>query len=183
MQLYGELSAMTAERSDVSGALLAMLYGRPEEDAGVFTRKASRVRELTVASRAGMNLVVVFVTLLAALVTALVYGLGGTLVMHGVFQLGTLVAFIALISQLYGPLNTMSSLPVEVLTTLVSFDRVFEILDLEPLITERPGAYPLPRLREAPGVELAGVWFRYPGADQVSLASLEPAAAPGQEQT
>jgi ATP-binding cassette subfamily B protein len=133
MQLSGELSAMMTERSDVSGALLAMLYGRPDEDAGVFTRKASRVRDLTVASRAGMNLVVVFVTLLAALVTALVYGLGGTLVMNGVFQLGTLVAFIALVSQLYGPLNTMSSLPVEVLTALVSFDRVFEILDLEPL--------------------------------------------------
>jgi ATP-binding cassette subfamily B protein len=181
MQLSGELSAMTAERSDVSGALLAMLYGRPEEDAGVFTRKASRVRDLTVASRAGMNLLVVFVTLLAVLVTALVYGLGGTLVMQGVFQLGTLVAFIALISQLYGPLNTMSSLPVEILTSLVSFDRVFEILDLEPLIAERPGAYPLPRMREAPGVEMAGVWFRYPGADQVSLASLEAAAAPGQE--
>src|SRR5579859_175196 len=174
MQLYGELSAMTAERSDVSGALLAMLYGRPEEDAGVFTRKASRVRELTVASRAGMNLVVVFVTLLAALVTALVYGLGGTLVMHGVFQLGTLVAVIALVSQLYGPLNTMSSLPVEVLSALVSFDRVFEILDLEPLITERPAAYPLAPTPEAPGLEVAGVWFRYPAADQVSLASLEP---------
>jgi ATP-binding cassette subfamily B protein len=178
MQLSGELSAMMAERSDVSGALLAMLYGRPEEDAGVFTRKASRVRDLTVASRAGMNLLVVFVTLLAALVTALVYGLGGTLVMHSVFQLGTLVAFIALVSQLYGPLNTMSSLPVEVLTALVSFDRVFEILDLEPLIAERPAAHPLAQTREAPGVEVEGVWFRYPEAGQVSLASLEPAALP-----
>ena len=105
MQLHGELSAMTAERSDVSGALLAMLYGRPEEDAGVFTRKASRIRDLAVASAAGMKLLFAFITLLAALVTALVYGLGGTLVMHGVFRVGTLVAFIALVSQLYGPLN------------------------------------------------------------------------------
>jgi ATP-binding cassette, subfamily B, bacterial len=176
MQLSGELAAMMAERSDVSGALLAMLYGRPEDDAAVFTRKASRVRDLTVASRACMTLLVVFVTLLAALVTALVYGLGGTLVMHGVFQLGTLVAFIALVSQLYGPLNTMSSLPVEILTALVSFDRVFEILDLEPLITERPAAHPLSHTRHAPGVEVAGVWFHYPAADRVSLASLEPAA-------
>jgi ATP-binding cassette, subfamily B, bacterial len=180
MQLSGELSAMMAERSDVSGALLAMLYGRPGEDAGVFTRKASRVRDLSVASRAGLNLVVVFVTLLAALVTALIYGLGGVLVMHGVFQLGTLVAFIALVSQLYGPLNTMSSLPVEVLTALVSFDRVFEILDLEPLIAERPAAYPLTQTREAPGVAVEGVWFRYPEADRVSLASLEPAALPAE---
>jgi ATP-binding cassette subfamily B protein len=123
-----------------------------------------------------MNQLVAFVTLLAALVTALVYGLGGTLVMDGVFQLGTLVAFIALVSQLYGPLHSMSSLPVEILTTLVSFDRTFEILDLEPLIAERPAAYPLPATREAPGVEVAGVWFRYPEASQVSLASLEPAA-------
>jgi len=176
MQLQGELSAMTAERSDVSGALLAMLYGRPEEDAAAFTRKASRVRDLAVANVACWELLAAVVALLAALVTALVYGLGGTLVIQGVFQVGTLVAFIALVSQLYGPLNDVSGLPLEFVTALVGFDRVFEILDLEPLIAERPAAYPLPQTREAPGVEVDGVWFRYPGADQVSLASLEPAA-------
>jgi ATP-binding cassette subfamily B protein len=176
MQVYGELSAMMAERSDVSGALLAMLYGRPEDDAGVFTRKVSRMRDLVVARVAGSELFFAFVTLLLALVTALVYGLGGTLVIHGVFQVGTLVAFIALVSQLYGPLNTVSRLPLEILTALVSFDRVFEILDLKPLITERPAVYPLTQTREAPGVEVAGVWFRYPDADQVSVASLESVA-------
>jgi len=181
MQLQGELSAMTAERSDVSGALLAMLYGRPEEDARVFTGKASRVRDLAVANVANWELLVAFVALLAALVTALVYGVGGTLVIDGVFQVGTLVAFIALISQLYGPLNDVSSLPLEFVTALVGFDRVFEILDLEPLIAERPAAYPLAQTPEAPGVEVEGVWFRYPGADQVSLASLEPAALPAPE--
>jgi ATP-binding cassette, subfamily B, bacterial len=181
MQLYGELSAMTAERSDVSGALLAMLYGRPEDEAGVFTRKASRIRDLAVANAVGMELLFAFVALLTALVTALVYGLGGTLVIHGVFQVGTLVAFIALVSQLYVPLNSMSGLPLEFLTALVSFDRVFEILDLEPLITERPAAYPLTATREAPGVEVSGVWFRYPDADQVSLASLESVALPAPE--
>ncbi len=181
MQLQGELSAMTAERSDVSGALLAMLYGRPEEDAGVFTRKASRVRDLTVANVAGTELFFGFITLLTALVTALVYGLGGTLVIHGVFQVGTLVAFIALVSQLYGPLHDVSRLPLEILTALVSFDRVFEILDLEPLITERPTAYPLTQTREAPGVEVEGAWFRYPEAHQVSLASLEPVTLPAPE--
>jgi ATP-binding cassette subfamily B protein len=181
MQLQGELSAMTAERSDVSGALLAMLYGRPEEDAEVFTRKASRIRDLAVANVAGSELLFAFITVLAAVVTALVYGLGGTLVVHGVFQVGTLVAFIALVSQLYGPLNDLSGLPLEILTGLVSFDRVFEILDLEPLITERATAYPLPGADGAPGVEVAGVWFRYPGADQVSLASLEPVALPARE--
>jgi ATP-binding cassette subfamily B protein len=176
MQLQGELSAMMAERSDVSGALLAMLYGRPEEDAEVFTRKASRIRDLVVANITGTELFFGLITLLTALVTALVYGLGGTLVMHGVFQVGTLVAFVALVSQLYGPLHDVSRLPLEILTAMVSFDRVFEILDLEPLITERPAAYPLTQAREAPAVEVAGVWFRYPAADQVSLASLEPAA-------
>ena len=181
MQLHGELATMTAERSDVSGALLAMLYGRPEEEAGVFTRKASRIRDLAVANVAGRELLIAFITLLAALVTALVYGLGGTLVIHGVFQVGTLVAFIALVSQLYGPLNDVSGLPLEILTALVSFDRVFEILDLEPLITERPTAYPLTQTRETPGVEVAGVWFRYPAADQVSLASLESVALPAPE--
>src|SRR5579859_1825572 len=152
MQLYGELAAMTAERSDVSGALLGMLYGRPEEEAGRFTRKASRVRDLAVARATGMELLFAFIALLAALVTALVYGLGGTLVIQGVFGVGTLVAFIALVSQLYGPLHEMSRLPVEILTALVSFDRVFEILDLEPLITERPAARALAQTREAPGV-------------------------------
>jgi ATP-binding cassette subfamily B protein len=181
MQLQGELAAMTAERADVSGALLAMLYGRPEEDARVFTRKASRIRDLAVANVACIELLIAFITLLAGLVTALVYGLGGTLVIHGVFGVGTLVAFIALVSQAYGPLNEMSRLPLGILTALVSFDRVFEILDLEPLITERPAAYPLTQTPEAPGVEVAGVWFRYPEANQVSLASLEPVALPAPE--
>ncbi len=176
MQLHSELAAMTAERSDVSGALLAMLYGRPEEEAGLFTRKASRIRDLAVANMAGGELLFAFIGLLAGLVTALVYGLGGTLVIHGVFQVGTLVAFIALVSQLYRPLHELSRLPMEILIALVSFDRVFEILDLEPLITERPTAYPLTQTRAAPGVEVSGVWFRYPEADQVSLPSLESVA-------
>ena len=181
MQLHGELATMTAERSDVSGALLAKLYGRPEEDAELFTRKATRIRDLAVANVAGMQLVIAYITLLAALVTALVYGLGGTLVIHGVFAVGTLVAFIALVSELYEPLSEMSHLPLEILTALVSFDRVFEILDLKPLITERPTAYPLTQTPEAPGVEVAGVWFRYPEASEVSLASLEPVTLPAPE--
>jgi ATP-binding cassette subfamily B protein len=181
MQLQGELATMTAERSDVSGALLAMLYGRPEEEAGQFTGKASRIRDLAVANAAGLQLLMAFIMLLTGLVTALVYGLGGTLVIHGVFQVGTLVAFIALVSQLYEPLHEVSSLPVDTLTALVSFDRVFEILDLEPLITERATAFPLPGAGGAPGVEVEGVWFRYPAADQVSLASLESVALPAPE--
>ena len=105
MQLHGELSAMTAERSDVSGALLAMLYGRPEEEAGVFTRKATRIRDLAVANAAGMQLVIAFITLLAALVTALSTGSAGRWSFTACSGVGTLVAFIALVSQLYGPLQ------------------------------------------------------------------------------
>jgi ATP-binding cassette subfamily B protein len=181
MQLHGELATMTAERSDVSGALLAKLYGRPEEDAELFTRKATRIRDLAVANVAGMQLVIAYITLLAALVSALVYGLGGTLVIHGVFAVGTLVAFIALVCELYEPLSEMSHLPLEILTALVSFDRVFEILDLKPLITERPTASALPQMPEAPGVAVEGVWFRYPEASEVSLASLEPVTPPAPE--
>jgi ATP-binding cassette subfamily B protein len=181
MQLQGELATMTAERSDVSGALLAMLYGRPEEEAGLFTGKASRIRDLAVANAAGMELLMVFITLLTALVTALVYGLGGSLVIHGVFGVGTLVAFIALVSELYGPLHEASSLPVDILTALVSFDRVFEILDLKPLIIERATAFPLPGADGAPDVEVEGVWFRYPEASQATLASLESVTLPAPE--
>ena len=181
MQLHGELAAMTAERSDVSGALLAKLYGRPEEEAGLFTGKASRIRDLAMANLACTERLWVFITLLLALVTALVYGLGGTLVIHGVFQVGTLVAFIALVSQLYGPLNEVSRLPLEIVTVLVSFDRVFEILDLKPLITERATAFPLPQADGAPAVEVKGVWFRYPEADQVTLTSLESVTLPAPE--
>jgi ATP-binding cassette subfamily B protein len=181
MQLDGELATMTAERSDVSGAMLARLYGRPEEEAGLFTRKASRFRDLAIANVAVGERLVAFITLLAALVTALVYGLGGTLVIHGVFQVGTLVAFIALVSQLYGPLNSLSQMQMDIVTALVGFDRAFEILDLEPLITQRATAYPLPAAREAPGVEVEGLWFRYPEASQVTLASLESVTLPAPE--
>jgi ATP-binding cassette subfamily B protein len=182
MQLQAELSVMTTERSNVAGALLAKLYGRPEEEIRLFAGKAGRIRDLAVANSAWMQLLMVMVGLLAALVTALVYGLGGTLVIHDVFQLGTLVAFIALVSQLYGPLNTVSNLQVNVLTALVSFDRVFEILDLKPLIAERPSAHALPRAQEAPSVEVEGVWFRYPAASEVSLPSLESFTLPAPEQ-
>jgi ABC-type multidrug transport system fused ATPase/permease subunit len=128
---------VTAERTDVSGALLAMLYGRPEDDARVFSRKASRIRDLAVATVACIELLIAFITLLAGLVTALVYGLGGTLVIHGVFQVGTLVAFIALVSQLYGPLNQMSRLPLGILTVC------------RPR-TRRPAQHPRPAPGKAP---------------------------------
>jgi ATP-binding cassette subfamily B protein len=181
MQLQAELAAMTTERAGVAGAMLARLYGRPEEEADLFALKAARIRDITVADATVMQLLVVLIALLAALVTAVIYGLGGTLVIHGVFQVGTLVALIALAGQLYGPISTLSNLPVNVLTALVSFDRIFELLDLKPLIAERPGAYALPSAASAPVVEFEHVSFRYPAASEVSLPSLESIARPEPE--
>jgi ATP-binding cassette subfamily B protein len=118
--------------------------------------------------------------------TAVVYGLGGGLVINGAFQLGTLVALTALLARLYGPITALSNVQVDVMTALVSFDRVFEVLDLQPLIAERPGAVPLPAPATgngggpapAPPVEFDRVSFRYPSASEVSLASLESIALP-----
>jgi ATP-binding cassette subfamily B protein len=128
-------------------------------------------------------------SLLASVATAVVYGLGGGLVIHGAFQLGTLVALTALLGRLYGPITSLSNVQVDVMTALVSFDRVFEVLDLRPLIAERPGAVPLARAAAgatgagngagaaaAPAIEFDHVSFRYPAASEVSLASLESIA-------
>jgi ATP-binding cassette, subfamily B, bacterial len=174
MRLAAELATMTSERSNVSGAMLAKLYGRPDEEAGLFASRATRIRDVAVSSAMIGQLLVVGVSLLAGL--TLVYGLGGALVVHGVFQLGTLVAMITLITRLYGPINQVSGMQVNFLTALVAFDRIFEILDLKPLITERSDAYPLPAPQpggQAPAVEFDHVWFRYPTASEVSLPSLE----------
>jgi ATP-binding cassette subfamily B protein len=125
----------------------------------------------------------VSVTLLTSLVTALVYGLGGTLVINGALQLGTLVALTQLLGRVYGPIASLSNVQINVMTALVSFDRVFEVLDLKPLIAERPDAEVLPALvrgdhgeEVAPEIEFDDVSFRYPTASEVSLASLESIA-------
>jgi ATP-binding cassette subfamily B protein len=185
MQLKAELATMTTERCNVAGAMLAKLYGRPEEEARLFATKAGRIRDIAVMTAMYAQALVVIIALLAGLATALIYGLGGTLVIHGVFRLGTLVALIALVTRLYGPINQVSNMPVNILTALVSFDRVFEILDLKPLIAERPAAYPLPApapgSRTAPQVEFDHVWFRYPAASEISLPSLESLTLPAPE--
>ena len=185
MQLEAELATMTTERCNVAGAMLAKLYGRPEDEAGAFAKGAGRIRDITVIMTVYGQAWIIVIGLLAGLITALIYGAGGTLVVHGVFQLGSLVALIALITRLYGPINQLSNLQVNALTALVSFDRVFEIMDLKPLITERPGAYPLsapaPGSGSAPQVEFDQVWFRYPAASEISLPSLESVVLPAPE--
>ncbi|MER6005450.1 ABC transporter ATP-binding protein [Nonomuraea angiospora] len=174
MQLDAEMSSVTTERFNVAGAMVAKLYGRPEDDAEVFGRRAARVRDVGVTVGMYGTVFRVALGLVAALATALVYGIGGVLSVSGVFELGTLVALTALLMRLYGPLTSLSNVHVDVMTALVSFDRVFEILDLKPMVAERPGAVPIPGGPVT--IEFDDVRFRYPAAEEVSLASLESVA-------
>jgi ATP-binding cassette, subfamily B, bacterial len=184
MQLDAELSSTMTERFNVAGALLVKLFGHADSEERLFAERAARVRDIGVAAAMFGYALFIALTLLASMITAVIYGLGGGLVIHGVFQLGTLVALTALLARLYGPITGLSNVQVEVMTALVSFDRVFEVLDLKPLIAERPGAKPLPAAvtangaepTRAPAIEFDHVSFRYPVASEVSLASLESAA-------
>jgi ATP-binding cassette subfamily B protein len=182
MQLNAEMGSLLNERFNVAGAMLTKLYGRPGEESGLFANQAARVRDIAVVSNVYARAFGIIVGLLAALSLALVYGLGGALVVHGVLQIGSLVALVNLLSRLYGPVNQLSNMQINVLTALVSFDRVFEVLDLKPLIAEKPAAYSLPAAAfgngTAPEVEFDRVTFRYPTASEVSLASLESIALP-----
>jgi ATP-binding cassette, subfamily B, bacterial len=182
MQLDAELGSTMTERFNVAGAILVKLFGRPDDEARVFAARAARVRDIGVVQAMYGGTLFIALSLLASVATAVVYGLGGGLVIHGAFQLGTLVALTALLGRLYGPITALSNVQVDVMTALVSFDRVFEVLDLEPLIAERPGAVPLARAAggagagAAPAIEFDHVSFRYPPASEVSLASLESIA-------
>jgi ATP-binding cassette subfamily B protein len=187
MQLDAEMGSTMTERFNVAGAMLVKLFGHPETEAQVFAGRAARVRDIGVTSAMFGSTLFIALTLLASLATAVVYGLGGALVINGTFQLGTLVALAALLGRLYGPITALSNVQVDVMTALVSFDRVFEVLDLQPLIAERPGAVPLPGTGQGRGapaplaVEFDRVSFRYPSASEVSLASLESIALPSPE--
>jgi ATP-binding cassette subfamily B protein len=197
MQLDAEMSSLMTERFNVAGAMLAKLYGRPEEESGSFADRAHRVRDIGVTSAMYGRVFFTALTLVASLATAMVYGVGGSLVVKGSFPLGTLVALATLLTRMYGPLTALSNVHVDVMTALVSFDRVFEVLDLKPMIDERPDARPLPERfctrptnpdlppgpatelqppSEAPAIEFDDVIFRYPAAEEVSLASLESIA-------
>jgi ATP-binding cassette, subfamily B, bacterial len=187
MQLTAELGSMMNERFNVAGALLTKLYGRVDDETELFQRRAGRVRDISIMTVVYSRVLFVAISLAALLVTALVYGLGGALVIDGVLQIGSLVAAATLILRLYGPINQLTNTQINFLTALVSFDRIFEVLDLKPLITERPGATVLPvgngSGRPAPQIEFDSVSFRYPSASEVSLASLESTALPMPERT
>jgi ATP-binding cassette, subfamily B, bacterial len=189
MQLDAEMGSTMTERFNVAGAMLVKLFGHPEAEERVFAGRAARVRDIGVVTAMFGSSLFIALSLLASMATAVVYGLGGGLVIHGTFQLGTLVALTALLGRLYGPITALSNVQVDVMTALVSFDRVFEVLDLKPLISERPGAVALPRPAAGVGngqgpamaVEFDRVSFRYPLASEVSLASLESIALPAPE--
>jgi ATP-binding cassette, subfamily B, bacterial len=184
MQLDAQMGSTMTERFNVAGAMLVKLFGRPGEEAEVFSGRAARVRDIGVVTAIYGSSLFIALSLLAALATAAVYGVGGDLVVNGTIQLGTLVALTVLLGRLYGPITALSNVQVDVMTALVSFDRVFEVLDLKPLISDRPGAGRL-QVAGQPGaapdaaaadIELDHVSFRYPTAAEVSLASLESIA-------
>ena len=186
MQLDAELGSLMQERFNVAGALLVKLYGRPEGETHRFGSRAARVRDVGVVTAVYSRMLLVTVTLLASLATAAVYGVGGELVVDRSIQIGTLVALATLLARLFGPINQLSSLQSNYLTALVSFDRLFEVLDLKPLIVERPDAIALPAAgpaTQAPEIEFEDVSFRYPSASEVSLASLETFALPTPERS
>ena len=172
--LNAEMNTTMTERFNVSGALLVKLFGRPEREEQSFRDRAGRVRDIGITSAMYGRVFFVALTTVAALATALVYGVGGVFAAQGTLQVGTVVALSAYLTRLYGPLTALSNVRVDVMTALVSFERVFEVLDLEPMVADRPGAVELPR--GAAAIEFDDVRFGYPAADEVSLASLESVA-------
>jgi ATP-binding cassette, subfamily B, bacterial len=174
MQLNAELSSSMTERFNVGGAMLVKLFGRAADEDREFTDKADRVRVLGIQIAMSSRIFFSALTLVAALATALVYGVGGHLAIAGAVSVGTLVALAALMGRLYAPLTALSNVHIDVMTALVSFERVFEVLDLQPMIRERDDAFDVSR--HAATLEFDHVSFGYPAASEVSLASLESVA-------
>jgi ATP-binding cassette subfamily B protein len=169
-----DLGNNMTERFNVGGALLLKLFGRRDEEDARFAQKASVVRDLGVRIAFVTRIFGVSLMLIPALATALVYGVGGHLVIDGALTVGTLLALATLLLRLLGPLQGLSNVRIDVMTALVSFERVFEVLDLPSMVQERPDAVDL--RRETASIEFDRVAFTYPRADQVSLASLETVA-------
>ncbi|RIQ28152.1 ABC transporter ATP-binding protein [Jiangella rhizosphaerae] len=178
MQLNAAMSQTMTERFNVSGALLVKIFGRYQDETAEFSGAAGRVRDIGIVQALYARYFFLGLTFLASAATALVYGVGGWFAISGTLEVGTLVALAALLTRLYGPLTALSNVQVDIMTALVSFERVFEVLDLPPMVRDTPGATPLPAGDEQLSVEFRDVEFAYPGADDVSLASLEAVARP-----
>jgi ATP-binding cassette subfamily B protein len=164
------------ERFNVAGALLVKIFGRLDVERRDFEKKASRVRDIGITQAMLARLLFAALMLTAALATALVYGWGGLLAERGTLSVGTVVALASYLTRLYGPLTQLSNVQLDVMSTLVSFDRIFEVLDLPPMIDEPEN--PITLERGPIAVEFTHVNFAYPSASEVSLASLESVAVP-----
>ncbi|RSS74804.1 ABC transporter ATP-binding protein [Streptomyces sp. WAC06614] len=174
-QLNASMGTQMTERFSAPGATLVKLFGRPAEESAEFAARAGRVRDIGVRTAMAQSAFITALTLVSALALALVYGLGGHYALRGTLDAGSVVALALLLTRLYAPLTALAGARVEVMSALVSFERVFEVLDLEPLIAEKPDARRVP---DGPvAVEFDGVSFGYPAADKVSLASLEEVAS------
>ena len=174
MVLNAEMSQTMTERFNVSGALLVKLFGDPAVEGSNFYRKASRVKDIGIKISMTNTVFFVGLTTVATIATAIVYGFGGSLVISEVLTLGTLLALTALLARLYGPLTALSNVRVDVMTALVSFERVFEVLDLEPLVKDSKNPQKLPS--GALDIEFKNVSFTYPSRGDVGLESLELAS-------
>ncbi|MFD3581374.1 ABC transporter ATP-binding protein [Streptomyces sp. NPDC058683] len=172
--LNAAMGTRMTERFSAPGATLIKLFGRPEEESAEFSARAARVRDIGVRTATAQSVFMTALTLVSSLALALVYGLGGWFALRGTLEPGAVVSLALLLTRLYAPLTALAGARVEVMSALVSFERVFEVLDLLPLIEEKPDAREVP---EGPvAVEFEDVRFAYPAADQVSLASLEEVA-------
>jgi ATP-binding cassette subfamily B protein len=169
-----EMSSTMTERFNVSGAMLVALYGEPDREREYFRSRARRVADIGIKMAMLNRLFFIALTSVAAIATAFAYGIGGHLAIDGGVTVGTLLAITALLARLYGPLTALSNVRIDVMTSLVSFERVFEVLDLEPMVKNRDGAKVL--VTKEPRVEFDNVDFSYPRAEEISLASLESAA-------
>lgn len=174
MELNAEMNMVMSERFNVAGAMLVKLFGRPNEERENFDDRARQVRDIGVRQATYQRFFFISLTLTASLATAFAYGFGGVEAAHGVILVGTVVALTAYLGRLYGPLTQLSSLNIDYMSAMVSFERLFEVLDLAPMIQEKPNPATIP-----PGpaeLRFTHVNFSYPGAEDVSLASLEAVA-------
>jgi ATP-binding cassette subfamily B protein len=171
-----EMSSTMTERFNVSGAMLVALYGEPDREREYFRSRARKVADIGIKTAMLNRLFFIALTSVAAIATAFAYGIGGHLAISGGVTVGTLLAITALLARLYGPLTALSNVRIDVMTSLVSFERVFEVLDLEPMVKNRENAIGLKPTH--PKIEFKDVSFSYPRAEEISLASLESAAKP-----
>jgi ATP-binding cassette subfamily B protein len=174
--LNAAVNAVMTERFGVAGAQLAKLFGRPADESRLFADKALAVGKLSVKRAVYGRVFFTALSLMAGLAVVLTFGWGGLLAIDGELRIGTLVALVSYLQRLIGPITGLSNVQITVMTALVSFDRVFEVMDLQPAIAEKPDARPIPPGPAA--IRFDDVSFRYPSPSEVSLASLEPVARP-----